>query len=499
MIGNGKDIYRHSPGTLGTKTLDETNIADGKAIIYDADTDKLIFSTVSSSTSTGTTSTGVEEFIFTTIVGLYDYSLDFTPISKNSILVLVNGQAAHPDYYSLSGNLLSFDPSVTDIYYWGTDDVVVKQIASHITQDLRTSTATVVYVLTSTGEYVESFEYVGTGTTGVNYYTMSFAANSVNDVLVYIDGEHISTSQYSINGTLITFDEGLVTTGCEIVVRSLITRQEVYYTSTGHIALIDPAEYSIVLTSEMLNDDVYEIYLNFAPYSKESLVVSINGEVITPEYYDLDGELLSISTTVAAVNDIVHVKNITLSIGLTQVDIDGVGSPFSIYHDGENGHIVCSTGDLYIDAINTSTGEITDGCIRSHGRIFNAVWNDVADCWDLKPGTVGVPGLCYADYGQGLELPKYNNDSAVLGIMSDTFGFCLGDRPNSLPLGVMGYVLAYCDKTYTPGTGLTNRKDGTLTKARFWQRASWKYVKKETKDYYHNVVPVNNRHWVKII
>lgn len=493
----------HSPYVLGTKTLDETNIADGKAIIYDADTDKLIFSTVSSSTSTGTTSTGVEEFIFTTIVGLYDYSLDFTPISKNSILVLVNGQAAHPDYYSLSGNLLSFDPSVTDIYYWGTDDVVVKQIASHITQDLRTSTATVVYVLTSTGEYVESFEYVGTGTTGVNYYTMSFAANSVNDVLVYVDGEHIETSNYSINGSKITFDAGIITTGCSIVVRSLITRQNVYYTSTGHVALIDPAEYTVTIIAGMLNVNVYEIYLDFAPYSTESIIVSINGEVITPSYYTLDGELLSISTTVAAVNDIVHVKNITLSIGLTQVDIDGVGSPFSIYHDGENGHILCSTGDLYIDAINTSTGEITDGCIRSHGKIYNAVWNDYADFWDLKPGTRPLPGLCYSDYGEGLELPKKEGDSSIIGIYSNTFGQGMGDRKGAIPIAVAGFCLAYVDTTYKSGTLLTNAKDGKLKKASIFdilfKKVVAKYIKSEENEYFNRSVKVNGRCWVKIV
>lgn len=136
-------------------------------------------------------------------------------------------------------------------------------------------------------------------------------------------------------------------------------------------------------------------------------------------------------------------------------------------------------------------------------RVYNCVWNDYADFWDLAPGVIPEPGLCYADYGNGLELPKQAADPAVLGIYSDTYGYGMGERDNAIPIAVAGFVLAYVDESYPPGTLLTNSINGRLRKAVeadiLYHTVLAKYIKPETKIIFNELISVNGRHWVKVL
>jgi hypothetical protein len=65
---------------------------------------------------------------------------------------------------------------------------------------------------------------------------------------------------------------------------------------------------------------------------------------------------------------------------------------------------------------------------------------------------------------------------------------------------VVGFVLVYVDRPYSVNTKLTYRKDGMLTKKRWWMRRpviATYYMKPE--DEVWNDVVVNGRHIVKVV
>ena len=92
----------------------------------------------------------------------------------------------------------------------------------------------------------------------------------------------------------------------------------------------------------------------------------------------------------------------------------------------------------------------------------------------------------------------------AVGIASDTYGFGMGVKPNSIPISVAGIVLAHVDKVYPTGTPLTCTKDGILTemqysdKVRYPERMVGKFHKEETDPLWNGTVHVDGRHWVKV-
>lgn len=243
------------------------------------------------------------------------------------------------------------------------------------------------------------------------------------------------------------------------------------------------------------------IELDFVPTNKSGVVCILNGVVLHSDDFTLDAEWVILNEGIAVAGDEFTIKSMTSAVVLTEVQIDAVQSPIKLYHDQINGYIENILGDLYIDTVHPTEG-IEGGCIRSRGKIFNAVWNDYADFWELKDGVVPIPGMCFADYGYGLEYPNIKADPAIMGIYSDTYGYGMGDRPGAIPIAVSGFVLAIVDKPYKPGTLLTNDCNGKLTKANILdillKRTVAKYVKFEPADMFNKRVVVNGRHWVKV-
>lgn len=97
----------------------------------------------------------------------------------------------------------------------------------------------------------------------------------------------------------------------------------------------------------------------------------------------------------------------------------------------------------------------------------------------------------------------------MIGLHSDTAGFCMGRRTDvkQMYVGVAGFVLAYVDEEYPIGTPLTCGENGMLTKLKeedisknphkiigtFWKKEpseKWGPVGKE--------VLVDGRMWVKV-
>jgi hypothetical protein len=161
-----------------------------------------------------------------------------------------------------------------------------------------------------------------------------------------------------------------------------------------------------------------------------------------------------------------------------------------------------SGNDLAVCANATNT--LTD-LIAS--RVWNAVWNDIADFQLLNDNLVF--GKCYIDHIEGARIAYERCQMAVIGIASDTFGHAVGSGANEkeVPIAVSGWVLAFVDQEYACGTPLTNDENGNLTemtlqeKRDFPERIIGIYKKPEHNSEFgpnQSKVQVNGRHWVKV-
>ena len=140
-------------------------------------------------------------------------------------------------------------------------------------------------------------------------------------------------------------------------------------------------------------------------------------------------------------------------------------------------------------------------------KVWNAVWNDIAD-FQLLLGELDY-GKCYVDTADGAKICSERCQMGVIGIASDTFGYGVGTREDQrqVPIGVCGWVLAYLDKEYTCGTPLTNDENGNLTEMTLEEKRDYPerivalYKKPEYDKSFgpeDNKIEVKGRHWVKI-
>lgn len=137
--------------------------------------------------------------------------------------------------------------------------------------------------------------------------------------------------------------------------------------------------------------------------------------------------------------------------------------------------------------------------------VCNEVCNDIADFQPVQ-GPI-IYGMCYYSTGQGVALCNTKCQKGIIGIASNTYGFGVGSREGCIPIAIGGWVLAFVDKVYEPGTPLVNNKDGWLTKANWFHRLFYSeriigcYDRKEMfKVVVHREtkVDVEGRHWIKV-
>jgi hypothetical protein len=146
-------------------------------------------------------------------------------------------------------------------------------------------------------------------------------------------------------------------------------------------------------------------------------------------------------------------------------------------------------------------------CLKAD-RVWNAVWNDVAD-FQLLADKLEY-GRCYMDTKDGAMICTKRCQMSVIGIASDTFGFGVGSGANAnheVPIAVAGWVLAFVDKEYECGTVLTNDEFGNLTamtrdeKLEYPERIVALYKRKELDTLWgpeNSRIEVKGRHWVKV-
>lgn len=251
--------------------------------------------------------------------------------------------------------------------------------------------------------------------------------------------------------------------------------------------------YSGVLDGTGEYPDELEVY-NLAPSPRVIVqsVADIEG-LSNLSVWEIEGELFMSNPlggiTMATEQDIVLQPGRLLS-----VQHANESGQINLYHDGEHGNIYSTSGELILNSAS--------GVINTSGIILGAAYNDYADSWPACEGTQIIPGMCYIESGEGLQLAQKRADKRVVGICSDTYATCIGDREHSVPIAVAGYVLAYVDRTYPPGTLLTCSRDGDLTKARWFDvirgRTLAKYLRKPPGQMYRDV-PINDRVWVKVL
>ena len=157
----------------------------------------------------------------------------------------------------------------------------------------------------------------------------------------------------------------------------------------------------------------------------------------------------------------------------------------------------------YIQAGNlTMTGEITGSAV------YNAVWNDLADAIEVPENTELEYGYCYCFDGINYYKSTKYLDDCILGIHSDTYGFKMGIKETkTLDVAVSGFVLAYVDREYKPGTPLTSGPSGILTeisledKIKYPEKIVGIFYKAEPKLEWgveDRKVQVNGRCWIKV-
>ena len=168
------------------------------------------------------------------------------------------------------------------------------------------------------------------------------------------------------------------------------------------------------------------------------------------------------------------------------------------------------TSDSTSGALTVSTGGIFAGSGIKGAKIYNAVWNDLADCIPVDDECKVEPGYCYCFDGEKYYKSTRYLDEGIIGIDSDTYGMNMGHKPNlnQMDVAVAGFVLAYVDKEYKPGTPLTCAENGYLTKIklkdkiRYPERIVATYWKNEPAEEWGSdsrKVRVNGRKWVRIV
>lgn len=163
--------------------------------------------------------------------------------------------------------------------------------------------------------------------------------------------------------------------------------------------------------------------------------------------------------------------------------------------------------------ITIGSSEVAAGLVAYSGikgeKVYNAVWNDLADLIPVDQDCDLEFGKCYCFDGEKYYKSTKYLDDGIIGIHSDVAGFEMGHKKDAkeLKCSVAGFVLAYVDKEYPVGTLLTCTEDGYLTeikkedKINYPEKIVGSYWKDEKEEYWgseQRKVLVSGRKWIKV-
>ena len=263
--------------------------------------------------------------------------------------------------------------------------------------------------------------------------------------------------------------------------------------------------------------------------------LSLSGSAITNKNTTIEGTITSANITASgsAVLEGSTIKSATIQNGTIDLNSKNLTvTSNSTITNTTSGSTITLTGVGAIDAksmtLNTDSGASLNisntlgnknpdsgtalACTGgiSAAKVYNAVWNDLADSIEVPQDTELEYGYCYKYKNGKVYKTNEYTDPNVLGIHSDTAGMVLGIKPSHIKcinLAVAGVVLAYVDNEYECGTPLVATKEGKLTKANKMtrvlhpERIVATYFRKENNDFWgpsSNKIAVNGRSWVKV-
>ena len=165
-------------------------------------------------------------------------------------------------------------------------------------------------------------------------------------------------------------------------------------------------------------------------------------------------------------------------------------------------------GTITIGSSSVVAGLVAYSGIKGE-KVYNAVWNDLADLIPVDQNCELEFGKCYCFDGEKYYKSTKYLDDGIIGIHSDVAGFEMGHKKDAkeLKCSVAGFVLAYVDKEYPVGTLLTCTEDGYLTeikkedKINYPEKIVGSYWKDEREEYWgseQRKVLVNGRKWIKV-
>ena len=157
--------------------------------------------------------------------------------------------------------------------------------------------------------------------------------------------------------------------------------------------------------------------------------------------------------------------------------------------------------------IESSSGTLTIEGNLTANAVYGAVWNDYAE-YRMQIEMV-EPGYCVVSNNNGQVSKTTKRCQACDGIVSDTFGFAIGETENcKTPLAVAGRVLAYCEGdryNYQAGDTVCAGSDGKVCKMTREEIQMWPDrivgIVSEIPEYEiwgTGNVKVNGRIWIKI-
>ena len=165
-------------------------------------------------------------------------------------------------------------------------------------------------------------------------------------------------------------------------------------------------------------------------------------------------------------------------------------------------------GDLRWYRVKTDGTTTTGPHIKSSNLgIYGAVWNDYAEFRTQKE--IIEPGYCVASSNNGEVYKTTEKFQACDGIVSDTFGFAIGETDEcKTPLAVAGRVLAYYSgnrEDYHAGDTVCAGPEGKVCKMTREEIREWPDrivgIVSEIPEYEtwgSGNIKVNNRIWIKV-
>ena len=160
----------------------------------------------------------------------------------------------------------------------------------------------------------------------------------------------------------------------------------------------------------------------------------------------ISGKNITASNNITA-TETVSGKNITVTNTVTAANatITGAVTTPKVTTSNTQLDLTISDGSGLRITSNATKSMDTTGKVGRAGsaKIYGAVWNDYAEFRNQEEDV--LPGYCVCSSDNGKVSKTTEKFAACDGIVSDTYGFAIGDTAECrTPLAVAGRVLAYC-------------------------------------------------------